>query len=126
MKTVAVVGLSDKSWRVSYGVAGYLVEQGVRIIPVNPQAAGKKILGQKVYASLTDIPKDTKIDVVCIFRRSELVAPVVDEVIARGEGAVWMQIGVIDETSAAKARAAGRVVVMDRCIAVEHRLRLAA
>jgi uncharacterized protein len=123
MRTVAVVGLSDKPWRPSYGVAAYLQEQGVRVLPVNPNLVGRRVLGEEAYASLEDVPRSIRIDVVDIFRRSELVAPVVDAAIARGAGAIWMQLGVVDELSAARARAAGLTVVMDKCLAVEHRRR---
>jgi predicted CoA-binding protein len=123
MRTVAVVGLSDKPWRPSYGVAAYLQEQGVRVLPVNPNLVGRRVLAEEAYASLEDVPRSIRIDVVDIFRRSELVAPVVDAAIARGAGAIWMQLGVVDELSAARARAAGLTVVMDKCLAVEHRRR---
>jgi len=121
MRTVAVVGLSDRPSRPSHGVASYLQRHGIRVIPVNPKLLGREVLGERVYGSLTDIPREVRIDIVDIFRRSELVAPVVDDAIARGEGAIWMQLGIIDEASAAKAHAAGHEVVMDRCLAVEHR-----
>lgn len=126
MRAVAVVGLSDKPWRPSHSVAAYLQREGIRIIPVNPRLVGTKVLGEPVYASLSEIPREISVDIVDIFRRSEFVAPIVDEVIARGAGAVWMQEGVVDEPSAARARAAGHDVVMDRCLAVEHRLRRGA
>ena len=119
MRTVAVVGLSDKPSRTSYAIASYLQERGIRIIPVNPTLAGSEVLGEKVYAAVSDIPRDIHIDVVDIFRRSEFVASIVDEVIARGESAIWMQVGVVDEKAAARARAAGHAVVMDLCIGVE-------
>lgn len=124
MRTVAVVGLSDKPWRPSHGVATYLQRQGIRIVPVNPRLAGREVLGERVYRSLLEIPADLRIDVVDVFRRSEAVAPVVDEALRRGPGAIWMQEGVVDEASAERARAAGHEVVMDRCLAVEHRRRV--
>lgn len=124
MRVVAVVGLSEKAWRPSHGVARYLQEQGVRIIPVNPNLAGREVLGERAYESLAEVPRETPIDVVDVFRRSELVEPVVDDVIARGErSAVWLQVGVVNEAAAARARAAGLDVVMDACLAVEHRVR---
>lgn len=117
-KTIAVVGLSSKSYRASFGVAEYLQESGYRIIPVNPNET--EVLGEKSYARLEDIPE--KIDIVDIFRRSELVAEVVDSAIRVGARAVWMQQGVEDEASAERARKAGLFVTMDRCIAQEiHR-----
>lgn len=124
MRSVAVVGLSDKPWRPSHGVALYLRRHGIRIVAVNPVLAGREVLGERAYASLHDVPADLYLDVVDIFRRSELVAPVVDDALARGGfGAIWMQEGIVDEASAARARAAGHEVFMDLCLAVEHRLR---
>ena len=113
---IAVVGLSSKKFRPSYGVAEYMQKEGYRIIPVNPNET--EVLGEKAYARLEDVPDH--IDIVNIFRRSEFVAPLVDEAIRRGASAVWMQEGVVDEEAAGKARAAGLVVVMDRCILKEH------
>ena len=113
---IAVVGLSSKKFRPSYGVAEYLQREGYRIIPVNPNEA--EVLGEKAYARLEDIPEH--VDIVDIFRRSEFVAPLVEEAIRRGASAVWMQEGVVDEEAAEKARAAGLAVVMDRCILKEH------
>jgi len=119
-KTIAVVGLSSKTFRPSFGVSQYLQSAGYRIIPVNPNESS--ILGEKCYARLEDIPE--KIDIVDIFRRSELVPEVVESAIHIGARAVWMQEGVINEASAALARRAGLVVVMDLCIAKElHKLR---
>jgi predicted CoA-binding protein len=112
-KTIAVVGLSSKSSRPSFGVAQMLQASGYRIIPVNPGES--QILGEKCYATLEDIPE--KIDIVDVFRRSEYVAEVVDAAIRIGARAVWMQEGVVDERSAERARRAGIFVVMDRCIA---------
>ena len=120
-KTIAVVGLSDKPERASYDVASYLLSQGYRIIPVNPNI--KEWKGIKAYPSLSAIPKDIRIDVVDIFRRSEFVPPIVDEAITIGAKAIWMQLGVINEEAAEKARSAGLEVVMDRCMKVEHSLR---
>ena len=124
MRTVAVVGLSDKVTRPSFGVARYLRDRGVRIVPVNPRLAGSTVLGELVYGSLLDIPRDIEVDIVDIFRRSELVPPVVEDAIARGDAkAIWMQQGVVNEEATARARAAGMTVVMDACLAVQHRLR---
>ncbi len=118
-KVIAIVGLSDKPDRDSFGVAAYLQRAGYRIVPVNP--AVKEVLGEKSYAHLRDIP--FAVDVVDIFRRPDAVPEIVDSAIEIGAKAVWMQLGVVHEAAAAKARAAGLRVVMDRCIAVEHRLR---
>ena len=114
-KTIAVVGLSSKPFRPSFGVSQYLQSAGYRIIPVNPNESS--ILGEKSYAHLEDIPE--KIDIVDIFRRSELVPEVVKAAIQIGTRAIWMQEGVENEPSAALARAAGIFVVMDLCLAKE-------
>ena len=108
-KTIAVVGLSPNPERVSHRVALGLKEEGYRIIPVNPMA--DEVLGEKSYPDLKSVPE--RVDMVDIFRRSELVAPVVDEAIEVGAKFIWMQDGVVDEASAEKARAAGIPVIMD-------------
>ena len=115
-KTIAVVGLSDSPLRTSYGVSQYMQSQGYRIIPVNPSIT--ESLGEKPYASLLDVPE--KIDIVNVFRRSEFVPEVVEEAIRLKVPAIWMQEGVVHEESAEKARQAGILVVMDRCILKEH------
>ena len=114
-KNIAVVGLSPKPYRASYGVSETLQESGYRIFPVNPKET--EVLGEKCYARLEDIPE--KIDIVDIFRRSEFVAELVDAAIRIGARAIWMQEGVEDEPSAEKARRAGLFVIMDNCIAKE-------
>jgi uncharacterized protein len=114
-KTIAVVGLSSKRYRASYGVAETLLECGYRIFPVNPNET--EVLGKECYARLEDIPE--KIDIVDIFRRSEFVAEIVDAAIRTGARAIWMQEGVEDEASAERARKAGLFVIMDTCIAKE-------
>jgi predicted CoA-binding protein len=116
-KTIAVVGLSNSRMRTSYGVSEYMQAQGYRIVPVNPMIA--ESLGERAFASLSEVPE--KIDIVNIFRRSEFVPAVVDEAIRLGVPAIWMQEGVVHEEAAAKARAAGIFVVMDRCILKDHR-----
>lgn len=115
-RVIAVVGLSSKKYRPSYGVAEYMQQQGYRIIPVNPNVF--EVLGEKAYARLEDI--DGHVDIVDIFRRSEFVPPVVEAAIRIGAGAVWMQEGVVHEPAAEKARMHGLTVVMDRCILKEH------
>jgi predicted CoA-binding protein len=115
-RTIAVVGLSDNPARVSYHVAAYLQQHGYRIIPVNP--AVSVVLGEKAYANLRDVPE--KVDLVDIFRRPEFVPEIVDDAIAIGAKAVWMQEGVVHNAAADKARAAGLQVVMDRCTLKEH------
>jgi len=117
-KTVAVVGISPKEERPSYVVTSYLQSKGYRIIPVRPD--GDEILGEKVYHSLTEIPKEIKVEVVDIFRKSEDVPPIVDEAIRRGAKAVWMQEGIIHKEAGDKAEKAGLKVVMDRCMKKEH------
>lgn len=116
-KTIAVVGLSSRKFRASYGVSEYMQAAGYRIIPVNPNES--EILGEKCYARLEDIPE--RVDIVDIFRRSEYVADAVESAIRIGASAIWMQEGVVDEQAAERARAAGLEVVMDRCILKEHR-----
>ena len=120
-RTIAVVGLSDNPARPSHGVARYLQEQGYRIIPVNPQLTGP-VLGEQPYPALEEVPEP--VDLVDIFRRPADVPPVVDAAIAIGASAVWMQLGVVNEGAAQKAREAGLSVVMDRCTAIEHRAML--
>lgn len=120
-RTVAVVGISDDPERDSSMVAEFLQRQGYRVIPVNPRlvALNIQVLGEKPYASLRDVPE--KIDIVDIFRRPETVMPVVEDAIAAGAGAVWMQLSIVNEEAAARAEEAGLKVVMNRCMAVEHR-----
>ena len=114
--TVAIVGLSDNPDRASYGVARYLLNHDYKIIPVNPLV--DSVMGRKSYPNLRALPEPP--DVVDIFRRSEHVMPIVEEAIAVGAHAVWMQLGVINEEAAAKAREHGLRVVMDRCMKIEH------
>ena len=115
-RVVAVVGLSPKPGRPSYGVASYLKENGYKIIPVNPEIG--EILGEVCYPSLTSIPEP--VDVVDIFRRSEEAVGIVEEAIRIGAKAVWMQEGVVNEQAADRARAAGLLVVMDKCMLKEY------
>jgi predicted CoA-binding protein len=114
-KTIAVIGLSAKPHRASFGVTETLQSSGYRIFPVNPNE--EEVLGEKCYARLEDIPE--KIDIVDIFRRPEFVPEIVDAAIRIGARAIWMQEGVEDEKSAERARAAGLFVIMDNCIAKE-------
>jgi predicted CoA-binding protein len=120
-RRVAVVGISDRPERDSYRVAAYLERAGYTIIPVNPNV--REVLGRRCWPSLDAAPGP--IEVVDVFRRSELVAPVVDAAIRVGAKAVWMQDGVVDEASAARARATGLLVVMDRCMLRDHAAGLA-
>jgi predicted CoA-binding protein len=114
--SIAVVGASTNPERPSYQVGSYLIEEGYQVHPVNPKAG--EILGRPSYPDLSSIP-DT-VEVVSIFRRSEDVIPIVDEAIKVGAKAVWMQKGVINEAAAARARGAGLLVVMNKCIREEH------
>jgi len=115
--TIAVVGLSDKPWRASHGVSEYMQRAGYRIIPVNPELT--EVLGERSYPNLEAVPEP--IDIVNIFRRSELVPEIVEAAIRVGAKVVWMQEGVVNEKAAARAKAAGLAVVMDRCLLKEHR-----
>lgn len=116
-RTIAVVGASPRLGRPSHGVMAYLQRHGYRPIPVNPNAAGDTILGEICHAALADIPEP--IDMVDIFRRSELAGAAVDAAIAIDAKIVWMQLGVRDDQAAARAEAAGLEVVMNRCPAIE-------
>jgi predicted CoA-binding protein len=120
-RTIAVVGLSGKRYRPSYGVAEYLKRSGYRIIPVNPLET--EVLGEKCYPDLDSVPEH--VDVVDIFRRSEFVPEIVEAAIRKGARAVWMQEGVIHADAARRAEEAGLFVVMDRCILKDHRRLLA-
>ncbi len=115
-KTIAVVGLSSRRFRPSYGVSQYMQASGYRIIPVNPGET--EVLGEKAYATLEEVPE--KIDIVDIFRRSEAVPEIVESAIRVGASAIWMQEGVVHEDAANRAREAGLEVVMDRCILKDH------
>jgi uncharacterized protein len=117
-ETIAVVGLSDKPERDSNGVARYLQGHGYRVVPVNP--ALTEVLGERSYPSLAAIPADVRIDLVDIFRRSDQVPPIVDEALARQVPAIWMQLDVEHPGAAAKARAAGALVIENECIRVQH------
>ena len=116
-KTIAVVGLSSKPWRPSFGVSAYMQKQGYHIIPVNPNVG--EALGESSYQRLDDVPEP--IDIVNIFRRSEEVGPIVDAAIRLGARCIWMQEGVVDHEAAARAEAAGLDVVVNRCILKYHR-----
>ncbi|MGD0498899.1 MAG: CoA-binding protein [Bryobacteraceae bacterium] len=116
-RVIAVVGLSGKRFRPSYGVAEYLQRAGYRIIPVNPEQV--TVLGEQCYPNLDAVPDP--IDIVDVFRRSEFVLEIVEAAIRKGAKVVWMQEGVIHEAAARRAEAAGLTVIMDRCILKEHR-----
>ncbi len=118
VKTIASVGVSASDMRPSYFAMLYLQNKGYRVIPVNPRYAGRTILGETVYARLSDLPEPP--DMVQVFRRSEDAPGVVDEAIRVGAKVVWMQLGVRHDEAAARAEAAGLKVVMDRCPKIEH------
>jgi predicted CoA-binding protein len=115
--TIAVVGLSSKRYRPSYGVSEYMKKTGYRIIPVNPRE--KEVLGEIAYPDLDSVPGP--VDIVDIFRRSEFVPDIVEAAIRKGARVIWMQEGVIHEAAARRAEAAGLIVIMDRCILKDHR-----
>ena len=117
-RTVAVVGLSPKAHRESFKVAAYMQRQGWRIVPINPNAS--EILGEKAYATLTEAAQHERIDLVDVFRNSAEVPPVVDEAIAIGAPALWLQLGIRHDAALAQARAAGLLCVQDKCLLVEH------
>ncbi len=119
-RTVAVVGMSPKPERDSYRVAHYMQAHGWRIIPVNPVVAGQTLLGEKVFATLTEAVQHAQIDLVDVFRNSADAAPVVAEALALKLPAVWLQLGVCNDTALASAQAAGMWAVQDRCLKIEH------
>jgi len=116
-RIIAMVGLSPDPNRASHRVAKYLINHGYKVIPVNPDA--REILGTRSYPEISSIPEP--VEIVDIFRRSEQVMPIVDEAIKVGAKAVWMQEGIINEEAALRARDAGLLVVMDRCMLKEHK-----
>lgn len=124
-RTIAVVGLSPRPTRPSHEVASYLQAAGYRIVPVNP--GHDRILGERCYPTLSAAAARAgeRIDIVNVFRRSELVGPIVDEAIALKVRLVWLQVGVADEAACARAEAAGIPCVMDRCLMVDHRMLVA-
>jgi uncharacterized protein len=124
-RTIAVVGLSANPMRPSHSVAQYMQAHGYRIIPVNPTYAGTHILGEHCYPTLSQAAAElneegVQIDIVDCFRRSEAIESLVNEAQSAGAKCLWMQLGVVNEKAAAKAAAAGMMVVMDRCIKIEH------
>ncbi len=119
-KTIAVVGLSPKQARPSHQVARYLQEAGYRIVPVNPGHA--TILGEQSYATLTAAAHDHAIDIVDVFRRSDVAGAVVDEAIQVHPRLIWLQVGVVDQAARVRAEVAGIPCVMDRCLKVDHQL----
>lgn len=124
---IAVVGLSNRPERASFDVAAYMQQAGYRIVAVNPMYAGQTILGEHCYASLPEAAaaldgQGQRISIVDCFRKSADIPPVVDEAISIGADCVWMQLDIVHEAAAARARAAGLKVIMDKCIKIEHRV----
>lgn len=125
-KTIAVVGMSNKLDRSSNEVGAYLQQHGYRVLPVNPSYVGQTILGEPVFASLQDAANSLaaqgqRLDIVDCFRKSEDILPIANEAIAVGAACLWMQLGVVNQSAADVARAAGLDVVMDHCLKIEHR-----
>jgi predicted CoA-binding protein len=117
-RTIAVVGASNEAWRPSFGIMRYLQRAGYRIVPVNPFLAGQTVHGEAFRPSLRDLRES--VDLVNVFRRPDAVEGVVDDAIAAGAPALWMQLGIRNAAACAKAEAAGIAVVMNRCISVDH------
>ncbi len=118
-RTVAVVGLSPKAHRDSFRVSQYMQAHGWRIVPINPNAA--EILGEKAYPTLAEAAREHRIELVNVFRNSADVPPVVDDAITIGAQAIWLQLGIAHDAATAQARAAGLLVVENRCLMVDHR-----
>lgn len=128
-RTIAVVGLSANANRPSHEVAHYLQKKGYRVIPVNPAYAGTHILNELCYSTLQDAAaalskENTKVDIVDCFRKSDAIMPIAEDAISIGATCLWMQLGVINEDAAARAKANGMDVVMNHCIKIEHMHRL--
>ncbi|WP_426077135.1 CoA-binding protein [Janthinobacterium sp. PSPC3-1] len=123
-RIIAIVGLSDKPERASHEVAEYLIGHGYQVVPVNPALAGQQVLGQRVFATLTEAASalaPQRIDIVDCFRKSEDIVPIAQEAVTIAAGCLWLQLDVVNEEAAAIARAAGLEVVMDHCTKIEHR-----
>jgi uncharacterized protein len=118
VKSIALIGATDREDRPANHVMAFLLSKGYRVHPVNPLLAGKMLHGQTVYASLDDLPET--VDMVDVFRNSAAAGEVADQAVAHGAKAVWMQLGVVNEEAATRARAAGVTVIMDRCPAIEY------
>lgn len=119
-KVFAIVGLSKDEQKASHFVAAYLQRAGYRVVPVNPTAAGTTILGETVYATLSDIPKDIAVDVVDVFRGDRHCPPIAREAVQIGAKALWLQLRIVSDDAGEIARVGGLDVVMDRCVKIEH------
>ena len=119
IKSIAVVGMSTNPEKPGHYVPAYLLEKGYRIFPVNPSAAGKVILGQKVYSNLNEIPGE--VDAVEVFRPSDEVSQIADEAVKKGAKILWMQTGIVNNEAAQKAQRAGMKVIMDKCMMALHK-----
>ena len=120
-RTIAVVGASPDPWRASYGVSGYLKRKGYRIVPINPTALGRSVHGEPCRASLRELRELLEpVDLVDIFRCPDAVGEAVEDAIATGAPAIWMQLGIRNDAACTRAETAGIAVVMNRCISVEH------
>jgi predicted CoA-binding protein len=117
-KTIAMVGLSPDPMRPSHFAAIYMLSNGYEVIPVNPRVAGQEILGQKVYASLADIPRP--VEIVDVFRKPSECVPIAEQAVAIGAKVFWMQLGVINDEAIRIAREGGLETVQDRCVKIEH------
>ena len=117
-RTIAMVGLSADPMRPSHFAAIYMLAEGYDVIPVNPRYAGQTILGQPVYASLDEIPRP--VEIVDVFRKATDVPPIAEEAIRIGAKVLWLQLGIVNEEVAERARAAGLDVVQNRCVKIEH------
>jgi len=122
-RTVAVVGLDTRTFRTAYRIAEYLRDAGYRVIPVPFQQPADEVLGERAYPRIQDIPEH--VDFVDVFVRSEQTDAVIDDAIAAGAGAIWLQQGIVNDEGLQRARAAGLVATQDRCTMVEHRNLLA-
>ncbi len=118
-RIIALVGASSSQIRPAHGIMRMLLSEGYTVIPVNPRE--QDVLGQKCYPSLSDIPKDIKIDIVNVFRRAETTPPLAAEAVGIGAKTFWLQLGIMNEEAAEIAKKGGLTVIMNRCIAVDHR-----
>jgi uncharacterized protein len=117
-RTIAMVGLSDDPMRPSHFAAIYMLAEGYQVIPVNPRLTGQTVLGQTVYPSLSEIPRP--VEIVDVFRKPSEIPPIAEEAIRIGAKVLWLQLGIVNEEAARRARAAGLEVVMNRCVKIEH------